>query len=301
MILTEELKNKCNTVFNGLFETENANTIASDALWKTVSDKWVDTLHHDLQPIQKYITDVYPDMQVANPNANPVVQVEVITGMGDALVDATDFNQTAITNKYVTVELHHISRPFSLSMYDITHGERVESKLSAAAETVAMGVMNQFMSTLATSENQISMPAMSPETAANISGAFGGIETETLLLDSIAYSKLVPTNGLSLNPDTEGAYGIGHIYKLPFASGSSDGSTFGVALAKDAIVGAVATKEVFEGLTGTSVKHITVAGIPMLVFAEFDFNTHSIKCSVETWAGFAKTDDSRVMTFAFQA
>lgn len=302
MILNDDFKNKANTVFPGLFNEvegmDNANALAaSAALWKTVSDKWVDATRKKIAPVKDFILDVYPDMQVQNPNANPVVQLEVITSAGDALVDATDFNQTALTNKYVTCELHHISRPFSLSMYDIAHGERVESKLAAAAESVLQGVFAQFVTAVKGAGTATEMAAMSAETAAEISGAFGAAaETHTLILDPVQYSKLVPTNGLSLNPDTEGVYGIGKIYK----SYIDGGTTEGIAVARDGVAGAVAAKEVFEGIPGTSIRKITVGGVPMNVLAKFDFDTHSIKVSIETWAGFAVADNSRVKTYTFE-
>lgn len=300
-MINEEIQNKADAVFPGMFNkidsVENANALtATDALWQTVSEKFVDATHKTIAPVKDFIVDVYPEMQVANPKANPVVQLEVITGMGDALVDATDFNQTNIQNKYVTCELHHIARPFSLSMYDLTKGERIESKLAAAAEAVAQGVYAQFVTTAKSVGEAETAPAMSPETAAEISGAFGAAaETHALILDPVQYSKLVPTTGLSLNPETEGVYGIGKIYK----SYIDGGATGGIAVTKDGIVGAVATKEVFEGLPGTSARQINVGGIPMLVLAKFDFDSHSIKVSVETWAGFTITDNTRVKTYAF--
>lgn len=302
MILDNDFKAKTNMLFPGLFnevtEVDNANTLGStEALWKTVSDKWVDLTRKKIAPIRDFITDVYPDMQVANPNANPIMQIEVVESIGDALVDAENFKQTGIQNKYVTCELHHISRPFSLSMYDITRGERIESKLAAAAESVLQGVYAQFVTAAKGAGEATELAAMSPATAVEISAAFGAqAETHTLILDPANYAKLVPQNGQSLNPDAEGTYGIGKIWK----SYIDGGTTEGIAVTRDGVVGAIATKEVFDGLPGTSVRQINVGGIPMLVLATFDFDKHNIKVCVETWAGFAVTDNSRVKTYTFQ-
>lgn len=301
-MIDQDFKNKTNMVFPGLFNeiegVDNANTLGStEALWQTVSEKWCDLTRKKIAPIKDFITDVYPSMQVANPNANPVVQIEAVQSVGDALVDAQDFNQTAIQNKYVTCELHHISRPLSLSMYDITRGERIESKLSAAAESVLQGVYKQFVDAVKAAGSATELAAMSPATAVEISAAFGAqAETHTLLLDPANYAKLVPQNGLSLNPDAEGTYGIGKIWKTYIDGGATEG----IAVTRDGVVGCVATKEVFEGLPGTSVRQINVGGVPMLVLAKFDFDSHSIKVSVETWAGFAVTDATRVKTYTFQ-
>lgn len=298
-MIDTNLKNKANLVFPGLFnvadEMTNENAIATEALWKNVSDKWVDITKKHIAPVRDCITDVITDLQVRNPKALPVVQVEVVTGAGSALVDPQNYNQSELANKYVDVTLHNIVRPFTLSIYDVQHGERIESKLTAAIEAVLQGVYGQFVTTAKTVASE-SAAAMSPETAASISAAFGAsAETDRLILDPVNYAKLVPTNGLSLNPATEGVYGIGKIYK----SYIDGGTTEGIALAKDGIVGSVATREYFNEMPGCNVRHINVDGIPMVIVTAFDWDTHTIKCSVETLAGFAITDESRVKTYTF--
>jgi len=51
----------------------------------------------------------------------------------------------------------------------------------------------------------------------------------------------VPTNALALNPEAEGSYGIGHIYKC---SQMAKAGCSIMALTKDGVAGAVATPEI---------------------------------------------------------
>lgn len=292
--MTEEFTNKAAQLFPTMFNAAdaNGNTLGSATeLWSTVAEKFVDETRKILAPIDKIHTDVTYDLQVRNPDALPVVQVEVVKSVGDALVDATNWNQSAIENEYVDVKLHRISRPFKLSVYDITRGERIESKIAAAMNAVAQGVLGQFF-TAAASASEHTVTGMDPETAASISGIFGAdAETDILILNPVQYSKLVPTNGLSLNPETEGVYGIGKIYKSLIPGAAYDG----LALATDGIVGALATPEIVTNQPGTYTQYLgTFAGVPMILMGKFDYDTQCIKASVETMCGFALTTAKHV-------
>ena len=217
--------------------------------------------------------------------------------MGGALVDNADWDKSAINNKYVDVKLHRISRPFILTSYDLMRGERVESKVSAAMKEVAQGVVSQFMNAIKKSGAEL-MPLskFDPETCATLSGAFGeDSETDTLLLSPANYAKIVPTNSLALNPEVTGTYGINHIYK------SSNMTTAGceiIALTADAVAGAVATPEIVTAYGSQGMQYLgEVAGIPMVLISTWDYAKQAVKCSVETMAGFAKTDDSKVIGY----
>lgn len=294
-MITEDFKNKAGELFPTLFNADaQGNTLGSATeLWKTVSEKYVDETKKILAPVKDLILDVQPDLQVRNPDATPVVQVEVVKSVGDALIDATDWNQSAIQNEYVDVKLHRVSRPFKLTMYDIMRGERIESKLGAAMNAVAQGVVGQFFAATSTAASE-ELTGFDAETAASLSGAFGAeAETDILVIDPANYAKIVPTNGLSLDPKVEGTYGIGKIYKSLITTGKN-----AIALNKDAIAGAVATPEVLMNQPGTSVQYLgEIAGIPMLLMAKFDFDTQCIKCSVETLAGFALTSSKHIKQY----
>lgn len=293
-MITEEFTNKIDALFPNLVNADaNGNTIASTELWKGVSEKYADSVAKVLAPVKDCILDVQTDLQIRNADACPVVQVEVIETMGDAMIDGTTWDKSDIKNKYVDVKLHRVSRPFKLSAYDIMRGERIESKIKAAMESVANGVVSLFMGAVgATNPAEYDVAEFSPEKAIEIGGKLEN-GCETLILEPAFYSKLVPTNGLGLDPATEGVYGIGHIYKCGVMPNACI-----VAIEKNAVAGAVATPEIIFSKVGQGMQYLgEIGGIPMVLISTFDYDTQTIKCSVETLAGFTVTDTNKVASY----
>lgn len=271
-------------------ENEAATGVATSALWKNVSEKVADKTAKILAPLDGITIDVQTDLQVVNPDALPVVQVEVIDEMGQALVDTASWDASSVTSHYANVQMHRISRPFKLTCYDLQNGERVESKIIAAAEVVAQGVIAQLASAIASVE-ETTLSEFGPEQAAEISGAFDSKETNALILSPSAYSKIVPTSGFALNPAVDGTYGINTIRK---GTGLGDA----LALTKDAIAGAVCTPAVLSNHGGNmDVRMIgSVHGFPMLLKTAYDFD-EVLKCSVEVMAGFVVANAAGVKRY----
>ena len=286
---TEDFTNKMNALFPQM-TNDNALGSASGELWRGVSEKYADGVKKILAPIMPQILDVQTDLQVRNPDACPVVQVEVIESMGDAMIDGENWNKSDIKNKYVDVKLHRISRPFKLTAYDIMKGERVESKVKSAMETVAQGVFNLFVDTVKGAKFDPAVygaSEFSPEKCVEL-GTQTANGANTVILCPALYSKIVPTNGLGLDPKTEGVYGIDHIYKAEM-----DVAT--VAFERDGVAGAVATPEILLTNNGQGAQFLgEIAGVPMILISSFDYDTQTVKCSVETLAGFAVTDAKKV-------
>lgn len=287
---TEDFTNKMNALFPQM-TNDNALGSASGELWRGVSEKYADGVKKILAPVMSQIMDVQTDLQVRNPDACPVVQVEVIESMGDAMIDGENWNKSDIKNKYVDVKLHRISRPFKLTAYDIMRGERVESKVKAAMETVAQGVFNLFVDTVSAAKSDpviYSIDNFSPEKCVEL-GTQTANGANTVILSPALYSKIVPTNGLGLDPKTEGVYGIDHIYKAEMADLHT------VAFERDGVAGAVATPEILLTNNGQGAQFLgEIAGVPMILISSFDYDTQTVKCSVETLAGFAVTDAKKV-------
>lgn len=201
--MLNDIKNRMDVLFpsinNKIEDLSNENTLETDTLWAKMSDKFADKCRKILAPLGGVVMDVQTDLQLTNPDALPVVGVEVVNSMGNALVDTDTWDGTNVNSSVVNVQLHRISCPFSLTAYDLQHGERVESKITAAAETVAKGVVAQFAAAIADIDAE-RITEFSPAAAAEMSGIFD-TETNALLLSPAQYSKIVATSTLSLNPD----------------------------------------------------------------------------------------------------
>lgn len=292
--MLNDIKNRMDVLFpsinNKIEDLSNENTLETDTLWAKMSDKFADKCRKILAPLGGVVMDVQTDLQLTNPDALPVVGVEVVNSMGNALVDTNTWDGTNVNSSVVNVQLHRISCPFSLTAYDLQHGERVESKITAAAETVAKGVVAQFAAAIADIDAE-NITEFSPAAAAEMSGIFD-TETNALLLSPAQYSKIVATSTLSLNPEAEGVYGIHRIYK-------STGTGDIVALTSDAVAGAIATPQVLMNHAGSGmeVRAIgSIAGFPLVLKAQYTWN-ETLKCSVECMAGFTLANSDGIKIY----
>lgn len=163
--------------------------------------------------------------------------------------------------------------------------------MAAAAGAVANAVVAEFADALEDIEGEY-ISDFGPEAAAAISGVFEHAETNALVLSPAQYAKIVPTNALGLDPQSEGAFGIGHIYK------SSETGDI-VALTRDAIAGAICTPAILENHPGDcDIRLIGEVGkFPMILKTKWDGWNECVKCSVECLAGFAIVNSTGVKRY----
>ena len=127
---------------------------SNDPLWAIISPEAIDATSKKYFDLSR-TTHVVEGFIPAAPGVRPVVQVEVVTGAGRALKNAFNWNQSAMQNKYVQVTMDRFSCPFGLSSYDIMHGERIQSKIGAAIESVVFAVVNTFFGTIKNAMNGV--------------------------------------------------------------------------------------------------------------------------------------------------
>lgn len=272
-------------------------------IWQIISPEAIDAVskkYFDLSRTNHVVEGYIP----AAPGVRPVVNVEVITGTGGALKNATEWNVSAMQNKYVQVTMDRYSRPFGLSSYDLMHGERIQTKIGAAIEAVVAEVVDDFFGLIANSPGQpdnsdpsataignkrATLATFGPEyVAQTLSPIFGGYgPVDDLILDPNYFAKLVPTNALSLGTGP-GAYGIEYIHRsagLNKVSTNTEG-VVGLALRKNAVAAAFGVPS-FDELTGIAVQDLgRVAGIPLVLKTWTEKGSEIIWNSVETLAGF---------------
>lgn len=287
----------------------DTNTLGqtSQTLWQTVASKAIDTVSKKYAFLDGLTTDIREAVTVEGPGAYPIVNVEVVTGAGDALTDATDWEKSALANKYVPVTLHRKSRPGGLTSYDLMNGERIETKLAAMVESVMAGAYADFCaavaavmpSTLASTTAPASgkagvyvydPAAWGPETVARdispLFGEYGPVENLVLTPDLLA--PLIPVNALSLGYAQPGTYGIDRIESTAGLAAAVTGNKCGgLALRKNAICMAAAPPPL-DGMTSLGVRSLgTVAGIPLCLKMWEQPGQEIVWFSVETMVGFA--------------
>lgn len=279
-------------------------------LWEIISPEAIDATakkYFDLSRTTHVVEGYIP----AAPGVRPVVNVEVITNAGGALKNATNWNQSAMQNKYVQVTMDRFSCPFGLSSYDIMNGERLQTKIGAAIEAVVARVVNTFFGKVQaslSSPSNSSLPSISnggnldisgttfgPEfVAGRLSAIFGGYgPVDDLVLDPVLWAKLVPTNALGLGTEP-GSYGIEYLHRTaglnmpaPTTGWTSTANVYGYALRKNAVASAFGLPY-YDDLTGIATQDLgRVAGIPLLLKTWTDKSSEVLYSSVETLAGFS--------------
>ncbi len=292
---------------NATMEVTNQLGSATDNLWQVVAPQAIDAVSKKYFNLANTTHTVEYGVP-GNPALCPPVMVEVVKDAGEAIEDATNWEQSALVNDYVPVTLHRYSRPFVLYNKDLMSGERIATKMSAAVEAVVSMVVNRFLGTAFKAKNEplnVSVDDFGPEFAAhNVSRLFseyGGVDD--LVLSPDYFAKLVPTNALGLGTGP-GTYGIGNIHcsaglNLEPAAGSSKVSTFymqGVALRRNGIAAAFGVPDL-SNLTNIAVRSLgTVAGIPLILKSWVNAGTEGIWNSVETMAGFTIANDASIVS-----
>lgn len=278
--------------------TVNNNNIATGPLWQVVSQKAAETVSREIASIMPYVTDVRTDLQVRDPRALPVVKVPVYSDFGDALINATNWDQSAISNSYVDVQAVRVSRPAFLSTYDMANGEQMERVVSGLMRVVAQGVYAQFLAAcVAANETPTAQPALTPESARALSAIFGDQRvTHGLFLSPAQFANLIPYQTINIDPRTFGAFGIENIARTSMLGNDIDG----LAIAREAVAGFVGVPEVLFNMGCMDVYRLPdVAGIPMLLKTHFDYNEERLKVSVESLCGFSVLVPAYVKTLTF--
>jgi len=288
----------------------------ADTLWRVIADEWIDTTTKKYTFLDACTTQIRDVIPMEGPGVRPVVNVEMMLGAGTAIINAADWEQSALTNKYIPVTLDRISRPFGLSTYDLMHGERIGTKIGTAIEAVVAGVFAQFSAAIAAvmpavGAAGITAPVAPTTTAAGtagmlvankadwkpefvagtVSALFGDYgPVEHLLLSPDALAPLVPSNALSLNYADGGTYGIDRISStagIKSAISDSPGCS-GLAMRRDAVLMAGGRPDLSGLESVVSVRDLgTVAGIPLALKSWVRPGSEQIYLSVETMAGFA--------------
>ena len=279
-------------------EPTNNNSLTASPLWQVVSQKAAETVSREIASIMPYVTDVRTDLQVRDPQALPIVKVPVYSGTGEALINATNWEQSEVTNTYVDIQTVRVSRPAFLSTYDMANGEQMERIITVLMRTVAQGVYEQFLSAcIAANETPTAYPALTPESARALSAIFGDQRvTHGLFLSPAQYANLIPYQTIGIDPKNFGAFGIENIARTSMMGNDIDG----LAIAREGVAGLVGVPEVLFNMGGMDVYRLPdVAGIPMLLKTHFNYGRELLMVSVESLCGFSVLVPGYVKTLTF--
>lgn len=303
------------TMTNNLAATANGDSVSS-TIWQKAAEKALTTNGKILAAFGTFTSDIGSEVDAGMPIAT--VNVEKVTSAGSALHDTNDWNVSALTNAYVPVTMHRISRPFNLTLTDVMHGERIEKKLEAAINDAVDGVWERFAMTITAAvkagtvgTQEITTSTFNPQyVARTLSAVFGDkANLETLLLNPTLYAALIPYETTQVALDAPGALGVTRgIFKsanmanlngTPTLANNTvtfaGGTALGLATAADGVLMASATIDFGQLTQAISVRDLgTVGGIKLQLKSWVAPGEEKVMNSVEAMVGFAVGDESRV-------
>lgn len=284
----------------------SGNTLnpTSATLWASISKNYVDAVSKRYADLAKFTYAQEPAMPLPQ-GVHGTINVKVLNSVGSALTDTTNWNQTAISQKYVPITVARKSRPAGLDSYDLANGERIETTIAALVDAVIAGcwatVAAKVAATLpktltataaATATNAgvfvTNSSTWGPEVIAKqISTLYGDFaQPDVLALNPTLYGSVVPTNGLSLNPETEGVYGVRHIVQGAGMAAMATGNVGkGIAARRNAI-GIATSLPVLDEFNVIATRYLgTIAGVPILLKTWVNPGSEQIFVSAETIFG----------------
>lgn len=269
--------------------TLQGTTSPGDTLWSVVLSEAIDATAKVLAPVKNTSYDVQEGLRyipASAGEAKPNIQVLVITDAGTVDKDGTSDWKSNMAQKVVSVPLTRYSRSVGISMYDAMQGAtpKVASHIAAVVNKIKQEIVKDFATLLATTSNEVEVSEVTPATVAHtVSAAFGEYgDVESLVLTPANYAQLTPDSALSLKL-TDGAYGIGGIFKT---AGLPSG-TEGIAYNKDAIATAFARPAWVDGMPGVEIYEFESEGIPFRLKVSCDADHNILYHTVDVLAGFA--------------
>ena len=187
-----------------------ANLIDADLLLDTLSARVQTTLGSRLAPLSAFARD-FSDAGLAA--QTKYVQIPLVTAASAVQTTPTNFETGDTNTSNVGVLVSHYSKSFSLTSAEANQKLMLDMFLDKNIQVFANKILDVALTpvtnTLFSTQNII--VAQASMAAANLQTVWAGIannDTKTVLLDAVAYSKLLPTSLTAVDVRDKGAYGF---------------------------------------------------------------------------------------------
>ena len=272
-----------------------ANTIDADLLIDTLSSQVINVLPNKIAPFNAYSRDFSANEWVETKS----VQVMKVTGGSTTLSgDINDYESGDSATSNVQVTPVKYSQPFHLTSRQVNQKLKIEqlaeANLNALATTLngvvtALILAGTFTGTGAT----VAQASFSATNAKALRGQIGKVSSKNLLLDSVAFAQLAPTDKNGFQLAEKGAYGFDRIIEQTLWTGAT-ANTYGVACGPEAIAIAAGIPEQAPGLAASMIAQRVVEvpgiGLPVQVNLWCSTKTRQLWCSYDIVFGAAVAD-----------
>lgn len=193
-----------------------ANTIDADLLHDSVSSIVKDVLANKFASFAAYTRD-YNDGGIAPVSQTKNVQVPVISSTSATVKNPTTFigGDTVTSNVAVTVDAY--SKPIHLTSAQLNQKLKLEMFATAAANQFANDIIGVITAkildaSISTTNEVVAQASFAAANAKSIWGKLGKTSQKHLILDSVAYAQLAPSDKNSFDLGARGAFGYDGIH-----------------------------------------------------------------------------------------
>jgi hypothetical protein len=264
-----------------------ANVIDADLLIDTLAQRVITVLPNALAPLSAFTRDFNSDV-LERVSQSKNVQVPVVTGSTALAKNAATFETGDTNTSNVAVTVDHYTKPFHITSTQLNQKMKLEMFIDQNLNDLALGLMDVVMAPINianfTTNNCIATQATIA--AANLQSAWAGIakcSRKSILLDAVAYSKLIPSALTAVDIRTAGAYGF-DAFHLNTRWSASGLNCYGFAAGPEAIAIYSGIPEI-SGPVKNRLDSSSVIQVPGLGLS-VQVNVWGSTTSRSTWASF---------------
>lgn len=259
-----------------------SNTLSSSLILDQMSDRLITTLGNVLAPLNAFSRNFTTETL----NQSASVQVRKSSGSSAIQTNPTNFETGDTTQDNVNVLVSHYSKSFHLTSLQSNQSFQLDTLVDINAQVVANKIIDVALAPVTSTNFPTNVTvAQASFVVANVKTLWAAAAKSPqryLILDSVAYSQLLPSDKNSFIPGT-GAYGYDGIYLNTRWTGAGT-NIYGFACGPSAIAVAAGIPKVDESIARLMIgqKTVTIDGLGLAV----QLNMWGSLSSRTTWASF---------------
>lgn len=259
-----------------------SNTLSSSILLDDLSEMVITTLGNKFAPLNAFSKDFSTEGMAQNTS----VQVKKFSSTSAAQINPTNFETGDTTGTNVNVLVKHYNKNFTLTSLELNSRYKLQNLVGINLQTIGNVVLDvAFAPVTATNfptNVTVAQASFSVSNVKTMWAAAAKSDSRYLVLDSVAYSQLLPSDKNSFIPGS-GAYGYDGIYLNTRWSGAGT-NIYGIACGPSAIAVAAGIPIIDPSVASmlAASRVVTIDGLGLSI----QINTWGSLATRSAWASF---------------
>jgi hypothetical protein len=271
-----------------------ANTLSSSVVLDSLADQVITTLGNRLAPLSAFSRD----FSATPMNQQTSVQVKKYTTASAIQTNPTSFETGDTTATNVNVFVNHYSKSFTLTSEELNRSWKLMNAVDINAQIVANKIIDVALAPVTATNFATNVTiAQASFSATNVKTLWASVAKSPLrhlILDSVAYSQLLPSDKNSFIPGS-GAYGYDGIFLNTRWTGAGT-NIYGFACGPEAVAVASGIPMIDDSvaslLAGQRVVELPGLGLSVQINLWGSLSTRSAWASMDVMFGAALGDNT---------